>query len=88
MTSPESSSHAVSLTADLLQQEAIAAEDAGAERLLEADADLDTGGGAKEAMAMDHVVVPGRDLDRHDVPRHARGETPARHCRPWRGTQS
>ena len=48
------------LAADLLQEEAVAAEDAGAERLLEADAEFDAGGGAEEAVAVDEVLVAGR----------------------------
>ena len=41
----------------LLQHEAVAAKDARAERLLEADADGDLRRGAQKAVAMDHVLA-------------------------------
>ena len=62
------------LAADLLQEEAVAAEDARAEGLLEADAELDAGGGAEEAVAVDEVLVARADLDRDDVAGDAGGE--------------
>ena len=48
-----------SLAGDFLQEEAVAAEDARAERLLESDAEFDAGGGAEEAVAVDEVFVAG-----------------------------
>ncbi len=57
MTSPESSSQAIPCAVDLLEEEAVAAEDSRAERLLEADAERDAGGGAEEAVAVNHVLV-------------------------------
>ena len=62
------------LPADMLQQEAVAAEDAGAERLLKADAELDLRRGAEEAMPVHHVLLTGTDLDRHDVAGKLGGE--------------
>ena len=59
------------LAADLLQEEAVAAEDARAERLLEADAEFDAGGGAEEAVT---VLVAGADVDGNDVAGDAGGE--------------
>src|SRR5215813_9263291 len=55
------------LSAEVLEQEAAAAEDARAERLLEAYGNLNLRRGAQKALAMNHVLVPGRDLNRHDV---------------------
>jgi len=63
-----------SFAVDLLEEEAIAAEDAGAEGLLEADAERDARGGAEEAMAMDHVLVTTSDLDGDDVSGNSGGE--------------
>src|SRR5439155_19370136 len=51
-----------------------AAEDAGAEALLKADGELDTGCAAHEAVAVDHVAVPRRDLQREDLPWQLRRE--------------
>src|SRR5262245_44323264 len=62
------------LSAEVLEQEAAAAEDACAERLLEADGNLNLRRGAEKAVAMNHVLVPGRDLNRHDVSRQLRRE--------------
>ena len=57
-----------------MQEEAVAAEDAGAEGLLEADAELDAGGGAEEAVTVDEVLVAGADVDGNDVAGDAGGE--------------
>src|SRR5215470_17793522 len=54
-------------SAEVLEQEPAAAEDARAERLLEADGNLNLRRGAEKTVAMNHVLVPGRDLDGHDV---------------------
>ena len=62
------------LSAEVLEDEAVAAEDAGAEGLLESDADLDVGRGAEEAVAVNHVFVAGADLDGDDVSRKLGGE--------------
>src|SRR5579862_3133782 len=62
------------LAADLLQQEAGAAENARAEGLLESDADADARGGAEESVTMDHVFVAGGDFDRDDVAGHMGGK--------------
>src|SRR5580658_97783 len=62
------------LSADLLQQEAVAAENSGAQGLLEADADLNLRRGAEEALTVNHVFVAGRDFDGHDVAGEFRGE--------------
>src|SRR5579864_9083004 len=56
-----------SLAAELLQQEAVATENARSERLLEADRNLNLRGRAQKAVAMNHVFVSRRDFDRHDV---------------------
>ena len=63
-----------SLAGKLLQEESVAAEDARAQRLLKADADGDLRSGAKEAMAVHHVLLPRDELDGHNVPRHLGGE--------------
>ena len=57
-----------------MQQEAVAAKDARAQRLLEADADLNLRGGAEKAVAVNHVFVSGRDFDGHDVAGEFGGE--------------
>jgi len=62
------------LTADLLQEETVAAEDACAERLLEADAEFDAGGGAEEAVAVDEIFVAGTHVYGDDVAGDAGGE--------------
>ncbi len=56
------------LSAESLQQEAISAENARAQRLLKTHANLNLRGRAEEAVAMDHVFVSGRDFDGNDVP--------------------
>ena len=53
--------------ADFLQQETVAAEDACTERLLEGDSDLDLRRGAEKAVAVDHEVVAGVDVDGQNV---------------------
>jgi hypothetical protein len=58
----------------MLQQEALAAKDAGAQRLLKADADLDLRGAAQETVPLNHVLMPGTDFERHDVARKLSGE--------------
>src|SRR6185437_11672442 len=63
-----------SLTAQLLQKESIAAEDARSQRLLKRNRYLNLGRSAKETMAMDHVFVPGPNLDRHNVSGQLGGE--------------
>src|SRR6185437_4893383 len=62
------------LPTETLEQEAAAAEDARAERLLEADRNLDLRRRAQEPVAMDHVLVPGRDFNRNDVSGQLGGE--------------
>ena len=57
-----------------MEAEAVAAEDAGAEGLLEADAEVDAGGGAEEAVAVDEVLVAVADGDGDDVAGDAGGE--------------
>ena len=76
------------LPADLLQKEAVAAEDARAERLLEADAELDLRRGAEKAVAVNHVLVSGGDVDGKDVAGNAGGKGDLAGCRRWRGTRS
>jgi hypothetical protein len=58
-----------------LQAEAIATEDASAERLLESNAKLNACGRAEEPVAMDKVFMPSGDFDRDDMPRNASGES-------------
>src|SRR5437667_12208957 len=60
---------ALALTGQLLQAKARAAEDAGAETLLESDRKLHTDRGAQEAVPVDHVALPGCDLQRQDLAR-------------------
>ena len=55
------------LSAGLLQQEAVAPENSRAQRLLEADADLNLRRGAEEAVAVNHVLVSRRDFHGDDV---------------------
>src|SRR5580693_4484031 len=62
------------LSAESLQQEAVAAEDARAQRLLKADANLYLRSGTEKAMTVNHVFVSRRDFDRHDVARQFSGE--------------
>src|ERR1700723_2394237 len=62
------------LSAELLQQEAVTAENPCAERLLEADADLNLRGGAEKAVTVNQVFLGWTHLDRHDVSRHLGGE--------------
>jgi hypothetical protein len=57
-----------------LQSEAIATEDARAERLLESNAEFNACGGAEEPVAVDKVFMPSGDFDRDDMPRNASGE--------------
>ncbi len=54
-------------SAHLLQQKAVAAENARAQRLLKANADLNLRSGAEEAVAVNHVLVSGRDFNGYDV---------------------
>src|SRR5579872_1282013 len=63
-----------SLSAQVLQQEAGAAKDAGAQRLLKADTELDLRSAAQEPVPMNHELVARADLDRHDVAGEFRGE--------------
>lgn len=53
---------------DLLQQEAVAAEDACTEGLLKAHAKLNLWGCAQKAMPMNEVLMAWPDFDRKDVP--------------------
>jgi len=53
--------------ADFLQEESVASEDACAERLLEGYSDLNLRRGAEEAVAVDHEVVAGMDVDGQNV---------------------
>jgi len=46
-----------------LQKEAVAAENSCAERLLEADTDLNLRRGAEESVAVDHVFVSRSNFD-------------------------
>ena len=51
-----------------MQEETAAAENPCAQRLLEADGNLNLRGRAKKAVAMNHVLASWRDFNRHDVP--------------------
>jgi hypothetical protein len=62
------------LSAEVLQEEAIAAEDARAERLLESDADLNLRRCAQKAVSVNHVFVAGADFNGHDVAGKLGGE--------------
>jgi hypothetical protein len=62
------------LSAEVLQEEAVAAEDAGAERLLESDADLNLRRGAQKAVTVNHVFAAGADFNGHDVAGKLGGE--------------
>ena len=57
-----------------MQAEAIAAEDTGAQGLLETDAEIDTWSGAEEAVAVDEVLLPGAYFDGDDVSGDSGGE--------------
>ncbi len=73
---------ASALSGHLLQQKSVSAEDTGAQRLLEADPELNLGGRAEKAMAVDHVFQSGANLHRLDVPGNPGGEgnlAPAAH---------
>src|SRR5262249_54466817 len=58
-------------TADVLEDEAVTAEDAGAKRLLESDTEGDLRCAAKESVAVNHELAAGADLDGKDVARDA-----------------
>src|ERR1035438_9222161 len=58
------------LAAYLLQQKTVAAKDARAQRLLEADPDGDLRRGAEKAVPVNHVLGTLAQLDRHNVSRH------------------
>jgi hypothetical protein len=62
------------LSADLLQQEAIAAENSRAQRLLEADAELHLRSSAKKAVAVNHELASRRDFHGHNVAGKLGGE--------------
>src|SRR4029079_5609499 len=56
--------------AQLLQDEALTAEDAGPELLLEADRELDALGRTQEPAALDHQLPARRHLHRQDLTGH------------------
>ena len=58
----------------LLEDEAGAAEETGADLLLEPDRQLDARHAAQVAGAVDHVLVAVGDVDRQDLARHLRRE--------------
>src|SRR5579863_4920559 len=62
------------LSAKFLQQEAVAAEDSRAQRLLEAYADLNLRSRTKKTMAVNHVFLGWPYLKGNDVSRHFCGE--------------
>ncbi len=62
------------LAGEPLQAKAGAAEDAGAQALLEADGELHAGCGAHEAVAVDHVALVRRDLHGEDLAGELGGE--------------
>jgi len=74
MSSPEKFEPGSSLSGESLQQEAVAAEDARAQRLLKADANLYLRSGTEKAVTVNHVFVSRRDFNRHDVARQFSGE--------------
>ena len=55
--SPDICTHAVRFAAESLEDHAAAAEDPGAQLLLDADRDLDVRGAARVGVGLDHVVV-------------------------------
>src|SRR6267378_4655573 len=59
----------LTLPGQLLKPKARAAEDSRAQALLKTDRKLDSDLSAKESMAMDHVALAGRDLQRQDLAR-------------------
>src|SRR5204863_9151118 len=62
------------LAPEVLHPKAGAAEDAGAQALLETDSELDARQGALEAVAVDHVAGAGADLERQDLAGQLGGE--------------
>jgi hypothetical protein len=52
----------------MLEQKAAAAKNSRAQRLLEADGNLDLRRRAQKAVAMNHVLVSRRDFHRNNVP--------------------
>src|SRR5215472_12105350 len=58
----------------MLQEKPVTAKNSCAEGLLESHADLNLWCGAEKSLAMDHVLVPGCDLDGHDMPGKLGGE--------------
>src|ERR1700677_3741149 len=63
-----------SLSGESLQQEAVAPEDARAQRLLKGDINLYLRSGTEKAVTVNHVFVSWRDFDRHDVARQLSGK--------------
>src|SRR6202012_2401061 len=55
------------ISVELLQQKSVTAEDARAERLLKADAQLNLRRGAEEAMTVNQELMPRTDLNRQNV---------------------
>ena len=62
------------LSAGPLQEEAVAAENSGAQRLLEAEADLNLRSGAEKTLAVNQVLVSRRNFYLDDVAGKLRGE--------------
>ncbi len=63
-----------SLPGELLEEEAVTTEDAGAEGLLEAYAEFDAVGGTEKAVAVDEIFVAVANGDREDLAGDAGGE--------------
>ena len=78
---------ASALPGHLLQQESVSAKDSGAQRLLEANPELNLRRRAEKAMAVDQVLHSGADLDRLDVSGNPGGKGNLA-APPWRGIRS
>src|SRR3984893_3456662 len=61
-------------SADVLQQEAVTAENSCPQRLLEADANLNLRRRAQKSVPVNHVFVSRANFDRHNMARQRCGE--------------
>src|SRR5271157_704319 len=67
-------------TSQPLQQKAVTAKNAGAERLLKSHAEVDSGRRTQKPMTMDHVSLPGSNLDRQNMAGYPRSERQDASC--------
>src|ERR1700722_1315048 len=68
------------LPTEVLETKALTAKNAGSQRLLKSDANLNLRCAAEKAVAVHHELVAGSDFDRHNVPRELRCERQFASC--------